>query len=131
MRCQRALSTRKTKALEVTENLTPVLKESQVKPTGVITQKGLGQLEITQSTTIQHGGGPRGRIERKHIPPNSKWFSVTQIEPCYKWCRQTEHSGESEAVPEEDGGDMGWVSTQHSTGAAGMTKALRPYPGKV
>ncbi|CAG5934379.1 unnamed protein product [Menidia menidia] len=97
---QNVINTVKGTALGVAEFLTPVLKESKFKETGVITPEE--QLEIIWSITALHGNVP-----------------------CYKRCKQMEYSDELEAIIEEDDGDGGWVDTYHNSGALGVTDAVR------
>ncbi|KAF0022035.1 hypothetical protein F2P81_025713 [Scophthalmus maximus] len=87
---QNVINTMKGTALGVAEFLTPVLKESKFKETGVITPE---EPEITWFTTAPHGNVP-----------------------CYKRCKQMEYSDELEAIIEEDDGDGGWVDTYHNSG---------------
>uniref|UniRef100_A0A8D0YLB7 Ubiquitin-like-conjugating enzyme ATG3 n=1 Tax=Sus scrofa TaxID=9823 RepID=A0A8D0YLB7_PIG len=114
---QNVINTVKGKALEVAEYLTPVLKESKFKETGVITPEefvAAGDHLVHHCPTWQWGN--RGRIESEGIPTNRQ---------TYKRCKQMEYSDELEAIIEEDDGDGGWVDTYHNTGIAGITEAVK------
>uniref|UniRef100_A0A452SL68 Uncharacterized protein n=1 Tax=Ursus americanus TaxID=9643 RepID=A0A452SL68_URSAM len=98
------------KGTEVAENLTLVLEESQGKQTGAITPRKLFGSWRRLSPPLSHLAVAHwGRIESEGIPPSSKQSSVTKTESCQPRCKPTEHSGEWEAVTEEDGGDTGRV----------------------
>ncbi|XP_064544994.1 ubiquitin-like-conjugating enzyme ATG3 [Drosophila montana] len=108
---QSVLNTVKGTALNVAEYLTPVLKESKFRETGVLTPEefvAAGDHLVHHCPTWQWAAGDDSKT--KPYLPKDKQFLITRNVPCYRRCKQMEYVGE-ETLVEEESGDGGWVET--------------------
>jgi len=106
-------------ALNVAEFLTPVLKESKFRDTGVITPEefiAAGDFLSHHCPTWQWAAGDPAKA--KPYLPADKQFLVTRNVPCYKRCADIADLKENqEKVLDEGDEDGGWVDTHHFTGS--------------
>ncbi|CAH1781682.1 unnamed protein product [Owenia fusiformis] len=111
---QNIINSVKGTALGVAEYLTPVLKESKFRETGVITPEefvAAGENIVHHCPTWQWASGDESKI--KPYLPKDKQFLITRNVPCYKRVKALDNQKEEyEKVIEEDE-DGGWVDTHH------------------
>ncbi|XP_075231509.1 ubiquitin-like-conjugating enzyme ATG3 isoform X2 [Lycorma delicatula] len=112
---QSVINTVKGTALGVAEYLTPVLKESKFRETGVITPEefvAAGDHLVHHCPTWQWACGDEMRA--KAYLPKNKQFLITRNVPCSRRCKEIEYCEEQEKVLEPDDPDGGWVDTHHN-----------------
>lgn len=110
---QNVLNSVKGTALAVGEYLTPVLKESKFRETGVLTPEefvAAGDHLTHHCPTWAWAVGDEDRA--KPYLPKDKQFLITRNVPCYRRCKQMEYVGE-ETLVEDGDADGGWVETHH------------------
>ncbi|XP_059620584.1 ubiquitin-like-conjugating enzyme ATG3 [Phlebotomus argentipes] len=123
---QSVINSVKGTALGVAEYLTPILKESKFRETGVLTPEefvAAGDHLVHHCPTWQWAMGDEGKV--KPYLPRDKQFLITRNVPCYRRCKQIEYVGE-ETMVEEDDQEGGWVETHHydESSAAGVEEKV-------
>lgn len=115
MSLQNAWNSVKSVGLDVAESLTPVLKTSKFRETGVLTPDEFvlaGDHLVSTCPTWSWGAGDKDKI-KAYLPPG-KQFLITKSVPCHKRCKELEYNDDLEKVLEDDeDGDGGWVDTHH------------------
>ncbi|VDM29860.1 unnamed protein product [Toxocara canis] len=126
------VKTVKSAALNVGEMLTPVLKESRFKETGVLTPE---EFVIAGDHLVHHC--PTWSWTRavdasrtKSYLPEEKQFLITRNVPCYRRCVEMEYDPTQEKVIGVEEGfdglddDGGWVDTHHFAPEGGVQKPV-------
>ncbi|KAJ8681044.1 hypothetical protein QAD02_016831 [Eretmocerus hayati] len=111
---QSVINSVKGTALSVAEYLTPVLKESKFRETGVLTPEefvAAGEHLVHHCPTWQWAVGDIDRA--KPYLPKDKQFLLTRNVPCTRRCKQIEYCDEQEQIIETDDPEGGWVDTHH------------------
>lgn len=111
---QSVINSVKGTALGVAEYLTPILKESKFKETGVLTPEefvAAGEHLVHHCPTWQWAVGDVDRT--KSYLPKDKQFLLTRNVPCSRRCKQIEYCDELEQIIEIDDLEGGWVDTHH------------------
>lgn len=109
----------KSTALGVADFLTPVLKESKFRETGVLTPEEFlvaGDHLVHHCPTWQWARASDESRTRSFLPPD-KQFLITRNVPCHKRCRHMEYDDAQMKILSgtEAGadGEEGWVDTHH------------------
>ncbi|XP_018321928.1 ubiquitin-like-conjugating enzyme ATG3 [Agrilus planipennis] len=111
---QSVINTVKGTALGVAEYLTPILKESKFRETGVLTPEefvAAGDHLVHHCPTWQWSVGDESKI--KSYLPKDKQFLITRNVPCSRRCEQMEYQEDLEHIIQSDDADNGWVDTHH------------------
>ncbi|EDV20267.1 uncharacterized protein TRIADDRAFT_32195 [Trichoplax adhaerens] len=112
---ERMIHSLKSNALATAQFLTPVLKESKFRETGVITPEefvAAGDYLVHQCPTWQWTSGEESKM--KSYLPREKQFLITRNVPCYRRCKHMEYVEENETIVEEDSEIGGWIDTHHN-----------------
>ncbi|XP_050529385.1 ubiquitin-like-conjugating enzyme ATG3 [Daktulosphaira vitifoliae] len=111
---QNVINSVKGTALGVAEYLTPLLKESKFKDTGVVTPQEFiiaGDHLVHTCPTWEWASGDECKI--KSYLPKNKQYLITRNVPCSRRCKQIEYCEVQENIVESEDGNEGWVETVH------------------
>ncbi|CAH1104170.1 unnamed protein product [Psylliodes chrysocephalus] len=111
---QNVINSVKGTALAVGEYLTPVLKESKFRETGVLTPEeftAAGDHLVHHCPTWQWASGDEAK-SKPYLLKN-KQFLITRNVPCSRRIEQMEYSREMERIIVSDDADNGWIDTHH------------------
>lgn len=101
--------------VEMAQHLTPILKESKFRETGVLTPEefvAAGDHLVHLCPTWHWDKGDESKI-REFLPSN-KQFLVTKNVPCYKRVKEVDtHTDDLEKLIEIDETGSGWLDTHH------------------
>ncbi|VDK66425.1 unnamed protein product [Anisakis simplex] len=132
------VNTMKSAALNIGEMLTPVLKESKFKETGVLTPDEFviaGDHLVHHCPTWSWAKSVDPSRTKSYLPDN-KQFLITRNVPCYRRCIEMDYDPTQEKVltsaeigEAEEGfdgldDDSGWVDTHHFAPEGGVQKPL-------
>ncbi|OQR79753.1 ubiquitin-like-conjugating enzyme ATG3-like [Tropilaelaps mercedesae] len=112
----------KGRAIDLAAQITPILKESKFRESGMLTPEefvAAGDHLVATCPTWAWAKGDLSCI--KSYLPEDKQFLVTKNVPCYKRCRDMEYNNESEKIIEDEGPDEGWVDTHYYAPQSGST----------
>lgn len=104
----------KRTGLAIAEYITPVLKESKFRETGVLTPEEFviaGDHLVHHCPTWNWATGDPTKI--KSYLPKEKQFLVTKNVPCYKRCKEMEWNDNYEKVVNFGDDDEPWVDTHY------------------
>ncbi|XP_025419669.1 ubiquitin-like-conjugating enzyme ATG3 [Sipha flava] len=111
---QNVFNTVKGTALGFAGFLTPVLKESKFRETGVVTPQEFviaGDHLVHTCPTWEWACGDDNKT--KSYLPKNKQFLITKNVPCVRRCKQLEDCEIQENIVESEEGNDGWVETHH------------------
>ncbi|XP_022181327.1 ubiquitin-like-conjugating enzyme ATG3 isoform X1 [Myzus persicae] len=123
---QNVINSVKGTALGFAGFLTPVLKESKFKETGVVTPNEFviaGDHLVHTCPTWEWACGDE--CKTKSYLPKNKQYLITRNVPCARRCKQIENCEVQENIVESEDGTEGWVETYH------FDSALSPLSEKV
>ncbi|KAJ8960926.1 hypothetical protein NQ318_020226 [Aromia moschata] len=120
---QHVINSMKGTALAVGEYLTPVLRESKFRETGVLTPEefvAAGDHLVHHCPTWQWAAGDESKA--KPYLPKNKQFLITRNVPCPRRCEQMEYSQEMEKLIVSDDADNGGESMEEAALKDGSDK---------